>query len=272
MLESIVYKNHLGEEIKFGEGGLYLNNNDLHSYVWTYSSKNNHIAYFQRTVQEKKLPVRVKCDSQEEGFALMNQLMEKADKDILAKEAGRIIAGDYYLDCYLYKNQKSKYDLQNGVFYADLSIVTDMPFWTKETSQTFNTVSSSGQNLDFPYDFPYDFASPSALNELINYGFSDSDFKMIIYGEVTDPTVTIGGHVYKVTGTVDEGEYLEIDSRQKTVTLVEDDGTRVNWFDKRNKASYIFQQIPAGSSSVLWSGDFVFSVILYEERSEPKWT
>ena len=272
MLEKITYKNHYGEEINFGENGLYLNNNDLRSYAWSYNTKNNKIAYFNRPVQEKKLPVRVKCGSQADGYNLMNQIMETADKDVIKKSPGRIIAGDYYLTCYLHKSQKSQYDLQNGLFYADLSIITDSPAWIKETTQQFySSGSGTGQNLDYPFDFPYDFASPSAASELVNSGFADSDFRMVIYGEVTDPAVSIAGHTYSVTGYVADDEYLVIDSRDKTVTLVESDGTRVNWFSHRSSNNYIFEKIPSGGSSVLWVGDFTFEITLFEERSEPKW-
>lgn len=272
MLEKIIFRNHINEEIQFGEGGLYLNNNDLHSYGWDYISRNDKISFFTRTIVEKALPVRVKCDSRNAGYQLMNDLMEKADKDILSREPGKLIVGDYYLNCYLSRNTKESYDLQNGIFYAELTVITDQPSWVKETTQKFDPGSGgSGQNLDFPFDFPYDFASPSASTEIQN-GFSDSDFKLTIYGEVTDPAITIGGHAYQITGHVDDNEYLVIDSREKTITLVEEDGTQVNWFSKRNRANYIFQKIPSGTSSVLWSGDFIFDVTLFEERSEPKWT
>ena len=271
MLEKIVFKNHINEEVRFGEGGLYLNNNELHSYGWDYVSRNDKISFFSRTIVEKSLPVRVKCESRDAGYQLMDELMEKADKDVLEMKPGKLIAGDYYLTCYLCKNRKNKYDLEHGIFYADLSIITDQPSWIKETTQKFDPSSGgSGQNLDYPFDFPYDFASPSYSTQIQN-GFSDSDFKMIIYGEVTDPVVTIGGHAYQVTGHVDENEYLIIDSREKTVTLVEEDGTLVNWFSKRNRANYIFQKIPSGTSDVLWSGEYAFDVTLFEERSEPKW-
>ena len=95
--------------------------------------------------------------------------------------------------------------------------------------------------------------------------------KLIIYGEVTDPSVTIAGHIYSVTGHVDADEYLVIDSRTKTITKVESDGDRVNWFQYRNKLNYVFQKIPSGENNVLWDGTFSFNVTLYEERSEPKW-
>lgn len=271
MLEKITFKNHIGETIDFGSGGLYLNNNELRSYKWKYSAKNNKISYFSRDVQVKKLPIVVVPDTRATGNDIMNRLMELADKDVLAKEPGRITAGEYYLDCYLFSSEKSRYELKDGVFYADLSVVTDKPSWIKETTQIFNKYTPGDGFLDHPFDFPYDFTSPSKIRQLENIGFTDSDFKLIIYGEVTDPTIYIGGYEYSVTGHIGAREYLEIDSRAKTVVLVQNNGERVNWFRYRNKENYIFKKMPAGISSVSWQGTYRFDVVLFEERSEPKW-
>lgn len=273
MLERITFKNHMGEMIEFGENGLYLNINDLHSYKWSYSSRNRKISFFNRDVQEKTLPIVVVCGSRDAGNQIMNQLMELSEKDILVKKNGQIIVGDYYLNCFIFGSQKSNYDLSKGVFYANLDVVTDTPAWIKEINQSFNNTSGgSGSNLDHPYDFPYDFTSPSSIRELVNSGFADTDFKMILFGEVTDPTIFIAGHEYSITGHIEDREYVEIDSRSKTVTLVKNDGERVNWFSHRDKENYIFQKIPSGVSQVSWQGDYRFDITLFEERSEPKWT
>ena len=273
MLEKLMFKNHMGETIDFGEGGLYVNCNELHSYKWNYSAKNNRISYFSRDVKEKKIPVViVPPHNRSEGNNIMNRLMELGDRDVLSKQPGRITIGDYYLDCYLFANEKSQYDLRLGVFYADLTVVTDKPAWIKETTQIFNDDTQGADFLDYEYDYPYDFTSPGKLQRLTNLGFYDSDFKMVIYGEVTNPTIYIGGHEYSVTGHIGSREYLEIDSREKTVYKVDNYGNKTNYFSRRNKNSYIFQKIPAGVSSVSWQGTYRFDVTLFEERSEPKWT
>jgi hypothetical protein len=54
--------------------------------------------------------------------------------------------------------------------------------------------------------------------------------------------------------------------------VTRNDGTTVNHFNDRNKASYIFEKIPPGNNAITWPGGFGFDVILMEERSEPKWT
>ena len=48
MLESLKYKNHLGEIIDFGKDGLFVNASDLHDYAWAVTSKGKRIAALTR--------------------------------------------------------------------------------------------------------------------------------------------------------------------------------------------------------------------------------
>ena len=84
--------------------------------------------------------------------------------------------------------------------------------------------------------------------------------------------VYVSGHAYAVRGEVAEGEYLTIDSTNKTITKTAADGTITNVFNLRSRDSYIFEKIKSGNNAVIWDGDFGVDVILMEERSEPKWT
>jgi phage-related protein len=95
---------------------------------------------------------------------------------------------------------------------------------------------------------------------------------MIINGACVDPAIYIGDHLYQVYCTVNEGEYLTIDSTSKTIILTANDGTQTNVFNSRNKDSYIFEKVKSGKNDVSWSGTFTFEIIILEERSEPKWT
>ena len=87
-----------------------------------------------------------------------------------------------------------------------------------------------------------------------------------------NPKIHIAGHTYEVNCEIGADEYLTIDSLDKTIVLKKNDGTTVNCFNLRNRDSYIFQTIPQGKNVVLWDNSFGFDVILFEERSEPKWT
>lgn len=272
MIEKLIYKNHMNEVITFGENGIYVNSNDLHDFAWNYAAKNNRISEFKKGIVKKTIPVVIHCSSEEEGIRIKNRLFECAEKDVLTMQYGKIIFGDYYLNCYITESKKSDYLISGNHLRTSLTVVTDLPSWIKETTTTFGYgQEEEGKDLDFNSDFPYDYASNLLGISLNNTGFIESNFRMVIYGACENPEVIIAGHSYQVNVTIESNEYLTIDSVEKTIVLTHTDGTKENCFNKRNRESYIFEKIPSGVSGVS-SGHFKFDITLLEERSEPKWT
>ena len=276
MLEQIEYINHLGESISLnGLNGIFVNYNDLHDYSWDYTSYNNKISSFDKGVVSKTIPIIICCSSDDEGLELRNQLMEIAEKDVLAVEHGKIWIGDYYLKCYITASSKSNYLMRKGYMETSLTVISDYPQWIKETTTSFTNSATVGQSsgfLDYPYDFTYDYLSTAAYKILSNDGYVESNFRIIIYGPVSNPIIYIDDHAYQVNVTVESGEYLTIDSLLKTIVLTETDGTETNVFNYRNRDSYIFEPIAVGNNEVAWDNTFIFDIILLEERSEPEWT
>lgn len=279
MFEKVEYRNHLGESFKFGENGAYINGNDLHDYAWNATKKGSRISSLDRVVSTRKLPVIILCTSESDGIEKRNKLFETVEKDALATEHGKLIVGDYYMRCFVTKSAKSSYSKTDKKMIAALTVTTDFPYWVKET--TFSFTRSGGVSpvdtetvtyLDYPYDFPADYAQSGDSGDVTNSGFAGSNFKLIIYGECDNPAIYIGGQKYQVNCKVEDGEYLTIDSISKKIYLTQYDGTTVNKFSNRDKGSYIFEKIPAGSSHVLWDGTFGFDLTIIDERSEPKWT
>lgn len=282
MFEQIKFMNHINEVMEWGKNGTFVNYNDLHDYSWDFTSDNNKISSFKMGIVKKTIPIIICCDSEEQGVLMKNRLMEYAEKDVLALQHGKIIIGDYYLKCYITGSKKGKYLESKGYMTATLTVTTDYPQWVKESTVSFRTDGSvvtdtpqeisAKRNFDFNYDFPYDYTSGMRNKTLNNTGFVGTNFKLIIFGAAVNPAVHIAGHTYKVNCEVQAGEHLTIDSLSKTVILTRVDGTEVNEFNHRNRASYIFKEIPSGNNAVTWDGDFGFDVVLLEERSEPKWT
>lgn len=273
MYEQLVYINHTNEALEFGKNGIFVNENELHNYEWNYTNENNVVSNFTRGIKKTAVPVVIVCPNSDDGVEAINKLMEIAEKDVLANEAGRFYIGDYYYKAYITASRKRKYNKRRGFILADLTVVSDYPAWVRETLTSFRSGGGGeGKNLDFPFDFPYDFSSPNLVQTIINPSFAKADFKIIIYGEVDNPSVSIGGYQYKVNCKVNAGEYLTIDSKTKTIYITQPDGEIVNHFKDRSKDNYIFEKIPSGELKVSWSGEFGFDVTLYEERSEPKWT
>ena len=278
MLEKIKFINHMNEAMDWGSNGIFVNQNDLRNYSWDYTKENNKISAFSQSIVKKSVPIVIACQSEDEGVAIKNKLFEICEKDVLATQHGRLIVGDYYLKCFISGSSKSEYLYHKGYLKVTLTIVTDYPQWIKESTVTFRTAEDSvaqegaKRNLDFNVDFAYNYASELYGNTLNNAGFVGTNFRLIIYGACTNPTIYIAGHRYQVNRIVEANEYLTIDSVEKTITLTKRNGEIVNCFNFRDRDSYIFEKIPSGSNVVSWNGYFGFDIVLIEERSEPKWT
>lgn len=274
MLEQLKYKNHLNEVFEFGKDGIFVDTSDLHDYEWKVTSKNNRISAFDYSVSKRTLPVIIICKTEEDGIAARNRLLEVTEKDIIAMQHGRVIIGDYYFRCFVTKSQKKDYLTNKRYMRITLTLTSDFPYWVKETTSTFRRLGegSGGKNLDMNHDHPYDFFSGMGIKKLFNSGFSDANFRMVIYGACKDPAVYVSGHLYQVNCELGATDYLTIDSITKKIFVTSNDGTITNVFNMRNRDSYIFTMIPPGQNEVAWDGDFGIDITLIEERSEPKWT
>lgn len=272
MFERLKYKNHINEVVDFGVHGVYVNTSDLHDYEWKVTSKGNKISSVNRGVQSRKLPVIIMCNTEEEGIAARNKLFETFEKDVLAMKHGHIIVGNYYFKCYVTKSTKSDYQGSKRYMRLTLTLSSDYPYWVKENTRSFGTTNITGEGIDYPHDYAFDYLTDIASTTLNNPSFVASNFKLIVYGACSNPTIIIADHTYQVNCDVGESEYLTIDSTTKKIFVTKNDGTIVNCFNGRNKDSYIFEKIQPGQNSVTWAGDFGFDMILMEERSEPKWT
>lgn len=268
MIEKIIYENHQKERIVFGEAGLFVNENALRDFTWNITSKNDRISSFSKKITKISLPVVILDD-----VALANRIFEVMEKDVLAEQYGRFYIGDYYLQCYCTGSKKKDYLKKKGMLNLTLDFQTDKPMWFKETEFVYPIVGTMDAGfLDYPHDYPYDFCAQVDTKEVNNSNFVASDFVMRIFGYVQNPTVYIAGHAYTVNVAVDTGEYLTIDSSNKTIVLTKQDGTKVNCFNARNKESYVFKKIDTGSSILTLSTPFLLSITLLAERGEPLWT
>lgn len=275
MLEQLKYVNHLNESFEFGHGGIYADESEIRDFEWTISKKSDRITDLSRSIARRRLPVVIICDTEEAGLAARNRLFEVTEKDALAKQYGRLYVGSYFLRCFVVKSQKKEYLKSKRILRLTLTLATDNPYWISENTLNFipeAEIGTVGKFADYPMDYRADYYADVFNSELKNANFIASNFRLIIYGACSNPAVTIGGHTYQVDCDVGDGEYLTIDSANKTIILTAIDGTQTNKFNDRSRDSYIFEKIKVGASEVTWDGSFYFDFVLVEERSEPKWT
>lgn len=183
---------------------------------------------------------------------------------------GRLYVNDTYLFCRLKRSRKSDW---KGFIYAvdELTFYAPVLEWIAESRKSFYPGSAlPEEGLTFPFDFPFDFKKPDSGVAYweINH-ISPSDFTMIIYGPCVNPEISINGNVKVVQTTLYEGEYLIINSAECSVLKYLSSGQVEDMFDERG--DNLFDKIPAGYLTIVWSGEFGFDIILYKVRREPSW-
>ena len=273
-IDEFIFENHLGQRFEGLPHRVYLNQNDLRDYSWSFDTINNRISRFYMGTKNRKIPLVVYCKSGDEAVAVMNRLHELAEADIVAKKPGKIFAGDYYTSGYITASVKSNYLIRRKYCKIELTLTSDDPAWYLEHTHAFFPGTESGfvGGFDYPFDYRHDYALSMNGRKIVCNSVGSSAFRLMIYGEATNPAVVINGHTYTVNGTIAKGETLLIDSLNKTITLTTASGKKINWFDKRGREEYIFEPLPAGQSTITWSGAFGFDLTVVEKRSEPKWT
>ena len=206
--------------------------------------------------------------------AMIENLHEDFELDVRNMTPGRIVWGDYYIECYITISSTTP---DENLLWTDneITIYCPYPFWIKEDTQTFMPQDAPGAqpflDYEFDYDYDYFYGNPGIAIWQTNFPFA-SEFKMTVYGPVSDPRILINGYPYQFFDTLEATEYVVIDSRNNKITKHLANGSTQNIFDLRNKAESIFEPIPSGTLTFNWSGAFGFDLTLFEERSEPRWT
>lgn len=135
------------------------------------------------------------------------------------------------------------------------------------------SIGPAGAN-SYNYGYPrgYDVSSNVRITQMVNESIVPCAFRLEIPGHADNPEIVIGDELHKVHYSIEEGQTLVVDSRDRVIKAVTASGSEFNLFRYRDKTADIFATIPSGASDITWNGDFVFSLTLYHERSEPLWT
>ena len=307
----IYYKTGTGSEIiNLDQPPYWMQTGDFLDYVWEYEISGRHIGKLRKTVQEKEFTITVFGKTEEEYAHNINTLHQAFERDVLKNTPGRLYFGEYYLSCFVYTSEKTEWEYGCNSMDNTLGIIEANSFWRRETTHRYlpqqKPVEGDVQNPDISgetaqgkpvengavvKDFPFDFLKPSNLKityplfgfpfdlvgthgrrTLNNEAFTDTDFVMVIYGFVDNPNIQIAGHPYTVYATIYEGERLIIDSAAGTVKKIGRLGEETNLYNARRKDYSVFRKIPPGVQTVSWPGTYGVDIILYDERSEPKWS
>lgn len=277
----IYYQNTAGKKVQLDAPPYAVDITELTAFGWTYDTSLYSIRYggrvsgFTMGVEERSLTVGV-CGTPAAMKEALDRILSVTQYDIQAEEPGRLYVGNQYLLCNMVAGSVQTF-FDPDIEYVEKSytLVLSYPFWCTETTSHYEIASGipTEEGLDYPYDYGYDYlADINAGKQLINDHYAPCDFTMTVFGPALNPQVTIAGHIYGITATLYDDEYLIINSREAKIYKVATDGSETNLFNQRNKGSDIFEKIPGGTSTVIYNGEFGFDITLYQERSEPSWT
>lgn len=275
----ITYRNHLGQTIDFGEGAFNYFKHGLFDYEWSYVERNGRIAAFNKPTQEKSFPVGIFAETEEEGNAARNTIYEVADVDVMNKQPGSLIVGEWELSCYVIRSQANMYWISDRICEFDLTIIAEKPTWVRKNTINYSYEvkdETDSEFLNFPFNFPFNFTRKVATRRVINEALAPCDFILRVYGFAEDPFVIVSDNRYEVDVTIPNGSRLEINSREQTIQIIDSVGRIENVYDARKlgkmgSGHYIFEKIPIGYSPILWSKEFTFDLVLLEERGVPEW-
>ena len=274
MSVNVIYKASSGASYNLKTNGKWIREANFHK--WEYTPRGTDLQFGKRISSFGKDVAIYKTTLVFHGTEISRaqqiaQLHEEFESDIRTMQPGRIIWGDWYADCYIVgsSTDPAECDWTEN----DINIYCANPFWIKEEERSFEKQDAppvSQTFLDYTYDYNYDYylAAIGTQKWIRTFPFA-SEFKMYIYGPVSNPRIAINGYPYQINDTLEATEYVVIDSRANTVTKYLASGTTANIFDKRNKEESVFEPIPGGTLSLNWTGLFGFDLVIYDERSEP---
>jgi hypothetical protein len=290
-MHDFYYVNSNGRKIDFRKTPyIGLMSNDLFGFEWDYITQGQavqKIVKFEKRMKSKTFQVVVVGKTDKEYRENLDKFLQLTDVDINNLQMGRLYVGDYYLECYIYASSKKSRYVGTNKTLIECTIICENGNWQSDEKWKFfagiaqGEGETTGNGIVYPYDYEldplthevmgYDYSAPFGRNTIINESYMDTDFEMVFYGPALLPEVKIGGYEYRINYELSASDYLVINSRAKTCTVVKYNGTRVNVFKYRDRNWNIFEKIKSGGNLVIISDNQALDVTLFYERSEPFW-
>lgn len=285
---NVEYRNNFMEKVNFVEWPYMLTGGNLFDGKWDSIENDDHIQGWEKRTQNRLISMDISGTGLLSFEEAMNRLEDVFEKDVISGRAGRLYVGKSYMNCFLSMTEKDRWINDLGHAKVNLQVTSDYPYWITECPYTFRKKSesvpltSSLIGLDYEHDYEYEYVygfsegNDGTLQYMVNDHYTDSGFKMTIYGPCINPAIRIAGHLYELRTVLYDGEYAVVDSstrfsQDRAIYKVQVDGTVMDLFNARNKSSEIWKKIPPGRSMVTWNGDFGFDIVLFSERGTPSW-
>lgn len=278
------YENSNGRKIDLNEPPfLGVKCNNLFEFKWDYVTQGQavqKIVKFEKYMKEKKFQVILSGLDDYDYRGNLELFLQLTDVDINNLEMGKLWIDDYYLEGYIFASSKPKQYLNTTMTMIECSLICENGNWQSEELYIFrpgyndseNHNDYTGYGIRYPYEYPYDYSAPFNSRYIVNESYLDTDFEITFYGELEDPEVKIGEYVYKVRCNLAPFDYLKINSKTKTAIITRANGSKENVFAYRDPNWNLFEKIKGGGNLVTRPDTTAVDVLLFYERSEPKYT
>lgn len=232
------------------------------------------IKQFYKEAVELPLTISIMCDTEKQFNALMEKLLNCFEKDISAKNPGKIYWNEFYKEVFVIASEPSEFEEYLAAVDQKLTLLSLYDYWIKES--TFNY--SVGNKVEFSQisDFPYDFGCfdfmPTDVIDIIEIDSSiPVNFELTFWGHCSNPYIIVNDTEYRINNIeLTDGEYITINSKHRTITKVNIDGSSENIFHLREN-NRIFTPLPPGKSIITRSNEVQTTITTYTERGEPIW-
>lgn len=156
--------------------------------------------------------------------------------------------------------------------YLDIEFYCPDPYWRAVEDETVLLAPGSA-GFSYPFTYPLTYPANSTELEVVNRGSADAPPLIRVYGSCTDPKVSnlSTGEALRVIGTVDAGDYLEIETAfgRKAITYVDSTGARTNWLDHLDLLNDDFWHLRPGVNRVRFdvaSGTGHKAIVIWRPR------
>ena len=277
------YANTRGESIDLCRSPLWVSSfNDCRSYEYERIEQNGFFfGYQKRRNVEKALDLQYYKSDRAEWLRFREEFYKIVNYDAVSGAYGRLYFGEWYGVGSFPKEAVTTYDRIRGLWTSTLGFFMPVEVWRRDLpSFVFDGNQNDASNdsdqilANYPSNYPRGYTTGNIESTIETDTAFPSPFEMVIFGACTDPSVTIGSHVYNVNVTVPAGSRLIINSMDKTIKVYDAQNRATNAFALQNHDAdkYIFEPIPSGVLNVRYQNIPRMILTVTEERSAPKWS
>lgn len=275
---TLYYEGSDGSIIDFMGKNIFAQNPEsLTKNSWSYSTISGvnglgKIKKFYKEIQESQLQLSIMADAKKEFDEIMYNIHRVFDRDIRRLKPGKLWWNGFYKEVFAVTTEQDEFDELFESIERKVTFLSTYDYWIKKNTYQYVDMSDLSAALDYPYDFnEFDYDREEFIEVIDNNCIDKANFEIKFYGPCSDPSVTVGNHLYEVNTTLSESEYITINSIIKKIYKYDIYGNRESILHLRNRDSYIFEPIPEGRTAVLRNKDLKVDITIFDERGEPDW-